>query len=216
MIPGLKLALTLVGQPGDRCQNLIRPFQQVGLRQLERIDVFPPGLVDRKPDPLDIKQVSECIQRSERVTFQLTVPGSILARRADQASDPVLEIRDVQQVVRHNQGIRRAEPVLYPFGEIHGLFNADHRIGAQGFGFFHLTQYEGSVAFGGFPHLCVIPCQVFGRILHISAQPFLKQVLAELVRVRSLLRVGTSLVFFLCAQLRGWRAVEPSVTCGSG
>ena len=123
---------------------------------------------------------------------------------------------DELNVYQRREFIRDTEDPTRPRGTVRREAVSNIEIWCEGFGFFHLTQYEGSVAFGGFPHLCVIPCQVFGRILHISAQSFLKQVLAELVRVRSLLRVGASLVFFLCAQLRGWRAVEPSVTCGSG
>ena len=45
-----------------------------------------------------------------------------------ETSDAVLHICDVQRIVSHDQRVRRAEAVLYPFRKIHCLLNTDQWI----------------------------------------------------------------------------------------
>jgi len=75
---------------------------------------------------------------------------------------------------------------------------------------------KGCIAFSALLHLLVVIGQVFGWVTRLSAQRFFKQVLTELVGISALLRIRTSLVFLLGAQLSGWWTVEPSFTCGGG
>ena len=61
---------------------------------------------------------------------------------------PVLEIDDVQELVRHDQAVAGAEAVRHIAGEVQPLFNEDKRVGAERLGFLQLFQHKLHIPIG--------------------------------------------------------------------
>ena len=62
VVTGTEVAIADIGELGDRGQGSVCPVQQVFLRHFECVHVVPARLEDRKPDPANVVQVSECVQ----------------------------------------------------------------------------------------------------------------------------------------------------------
>ena len=146
-------------------------------------------MIDRELDPADVVQVSEGIQRTQRIALELAVAGPVLAGGGDQDADAIFQINDVQQVIRDDHTVAGAKSMLDPFGEVQGLLDADQRVSAHTSGLSDLLHDEGGVPFRSLLHLRVVPGEVFSGIAGVPAQGFLGEIGCELVGVRALLGV---------------------------
>lgn len=76
--------------------------------------------------------------------------------RFHQDALPVLEIDDVQELVRHNQAVAGAEPVRHITGEVQPLFDEDEGIGAEHLSFLQLLQHELHIPIGVDVHFIAV------------------------------------------------------------
>ena len=113
--------------------------------------ILPAGLVDAHGDLGDVVEVVELPERAQRVQHHL---GILL--RVHQDALPILEINDVQELVRHNQAVAGAEPVRHITGEVQPLFDEDERVSAERLSFLQLFQHELHIPVGVGVHFVTI------------------------------------------------------------
>ena len=95
MISGLEVAFSLIGEFRPGCKYGAGPVQQVLHAQVEAVHVVPPRLINREADSSDVVEVSEGVQRSERITFELAVPAAVFAGSTDQDAGSVFQVDDL-------------------------------------------------------------------------------------------------------------------------
>ena len=100
----------------------------------------------------------------------------------------------LESAIRDDNAVGCSEAFLYPAGEVHTLFDQDHRIGAALFSFGHLFHNVGGVSVSAVDHFLVKPCEAFRRVLSLSAECPEQLVLAKGVGVSAFRSVVASFI----------------------
>ena len=121
--------------------------------------ILTAGLVNAHGNLSDVVEVVELPERAQGVQHHLRI-----FLRVHQDALPILEIDDVQELVRHNQAVAGAEPVRHITGEVQPLFDEDERVGAERLSFYQLFQHELHIPVGvGVHFIAVIRADWFSR-----------------------------------------------------
>lgn len=87
------------------------------------VDISSPGLVDRHCFGLDVIQVTEGAQRSERIEHELRVVLGL-----DEGAPPMLQVDDLQFRFGNDDTVAGAEPTRNHVGEVEALLDQHLRI----------------------------------------------------------------------------------------
>ena len=123
----------------------------------------------------------------------------------------VFVVHNVEDTIGNEDAVGSPKAVLNPAGEVHPLFNHDHRVGAGLLCGLQELHHIGGISGGAFFHLLVVPGQVLDGVFRRNAQSLFQSVLAKGVGIRALSSVITAFVLVGFAEPCGGRAVEPPI-----
>ena len=119
------LAFAFEGKLGLGFQRFFRPIQKLGNRNDPYADILPARLVDGHGNRLDVIETIEDAECAEGVQHHLRILLGIY-----QHSLVVLQIDNVEELVRHDKAVAGAEAVRHIAGEVEPLFNEHLRVWA--------------------------------------------------------------------------------------
>ena len=120
---GAELAPTRRSQFGFRIDLGLGPRFEFGDGGFPGVDVAPAGLMDRYRHLLDVIQVTEGAQRTQRVQHELRV-----ALGFNEDALPILQVDDLQLGFGDDQAIAGAETSRHDVGEVEALLDQHLRI----------------------------------------------------------------------------------------
>ena len=142
---------TLVGHFRLGLEGVFHPLHELLHGDGPGGHVLPAGLVDAHGDLGDVVEVVELPEGAQGVQHHLWI-----FLRVHQDALPVLEINDVQELVRHDQAVPGAEAVRHIAGEVQPLFDEDERVSAERPGFLQLFQHELHIPIGVGVHFIAV------------------------------------------------------------
>ena len=198
------LAFAFEGKLGLGFQRFFRPIQKLGNRNAPYADILPARLVDGHGNRLDVIETIEDAERTESVQHHLRILFGI-----HQHALAVLQIDNVEELVRHDEAVAGAEAVRHIAGEVQPLLNEHLWVRAILPGFLNGFQNELQVTVRVHLHF-------IGIVLADRAGGAHLQCLTELV-FRQRMSGGTFGCGFRFSILKlqfqpcGWIAVKPAV-----
>ena len=127
-----EVSVTGKGKLCGRLQDFIGPAVKVVLGHLEGGYVLASRLIHGHCHGIDVVNDVEQLQGTECVAHHLRIVICF-----HQNTEAMFVIHHMERSVGDDNGIRSAEALFYPAGEIHTLFDEDHRVSAGFFGCFH-------------------------------------------------------------------------------
>ena len=200
----MEVALTLIGQFRFLGEFGVCPLKQIGFFHLVRADIGLSGLEDGHTDGIDVVDVIEDFQGTQGIEHHLRI-----CHCGNLHAFAVLVIADVHHTVSDNDTVGSAKAVLNPTGEVHPLFNHNHRVSAGLFCRFQEFYHIGGISGGAFFHLLVVPGEIFDWVFCGHPQSLFQTELAEGVGIGALGSIVTAFILVVLAEPSGRRTVEP-------
>ena len=198
-----------MGQLRPGLEDIFRPGVQLVHRDGPGGHILPAGLVDAHAHLSDVVEGVKQPERAQGIQHHL---GILLG--LNQNALAVLEVDDVEQLVRHDDAVPGAEAFRDPAGEVQPLLDEDQRVGALKLGLGELLQYELHIAICVSVHLITV---ILGhRLTGAHLQSAAELVFAESVGGGAF---GSGLrlpVGKLPLQTGGGGTVHPTVGTGGG
>ena len=196
--------MTLIGQFRFLGEFCVCPLKQIGFFHFVHADIGLAGLEDGHADGIDVVDVIEDFQGTQGIQHHLGI-----CHGADLDALAMFVIADVHHTVSDNDAVGSAKAVLNPTGEVHPLFNHDHRISAGLLCRFQEFHHIGGISSSAFLHFLVVPGEIFDGVFRGHPQSLLQTELAEGVGIGALGGIVTAFILVVLAEPSGRRTVEP-------
>ena len=186
---------------GTGLQNFLAPLFEVSGGDVPGTVVIYTGLVNRQPDGFHIVEHLGHCQHSESIGHQLGI-----FHGTDFHAPPQLKVNNVNDLIRNDDHISRAEAVGSIVGNIDTLLHCKNRLFALTLGILDFTDDKGNIIIHGFQQ--VIRIVVRHRAFCAKFQVLLNEVFCQSVSGRAFCGIGTLLIGKLLSQHQGRGTVQ--------